>query len=73
MELGLITFADMQPERLPERGINAQQRIKDFDGSIYLVVFGQNIPLLVYLILAVTNIISGYFTYKKIHKRINTA
>lgn len=29
MQLGLITFADMQPESLPGRAINAHQRIKD--------------------------------------------
>lgn len=29
MELGLITFADMKPDSLPGRGINAHQRIKD--------------------------------------------
>jgi hypothetical protein len=29
MELGLITFANMQPETLQERGINSHQRIKD--------------------------------------------
>jgi probable LLM family oxidoreductase len=36
MELGLITFADMQPETLPERGINAHQRIKDLMEEIQL-------------------------------------
>jgi probable LLM family oxidoreductase len=36
MELGLITFADMQPETLPGRGINAQQRIKDLMEEIAL-------------------------------------
>jgi probable LLM family oxidoreductase len=29
MQLGLITFADMEPESLPGRAINAHQRIKD--------------------------------------------
>lgn len=36
MELGLITFADMQPETLPGRGINAHQRIKDLMEEIKL-------------------------------------
>lgn len=40
--------------------------------SIYLVIFGQNIPLWIYLIVATTTIISGYFSYKKIRKKINT-
>lgn len=29
MELGSITFEAMQPEMLPERGMNGHQRIKD--------------------------------------------
>ena len=36
MELGLITFADMKPETLPGRGINAHQRIKDLIEEIKL-------------------------------------
>src|SRR5690606_5523263 len=36
MELGLITFADMQPEPQPGRGINAHQRIKDLMEEIQL-------------------------------------
>ena len=40
--------------------------------NIYLVILGKNIPLWVYFMLAITTIISGYFTYKKTHKRINT-
>ncbi|MGN6531582.1 MAG: LLM class flavin-dependent oxidoreductase [Ginsengibacter sp.] len=36
MELGLITFADMQPETLPGRAINAHQRIKDLMEEIRL-------------------------------------
>ena len=36
MELGLITFADMQPETLPGRAINAHQRIKDLMEEIQL-------------------------------------
>lgn len=36
MELGLITFADMQPETLPGRGINAQQRLKELMEEIKL-------------------------------------
>ena len=36
MELGLITFADMQPETLSGRGINGHQRIKDLLEEIKL-------------------------------------
>jgi probable LLM family oxidoreductase len=36
MELGLITFADMEPETLPGRGINARQRIRDLMEEIKL-------------------------------------
>ncbi len=36
MELGLITFADMQPESLPGRGINAYQRLKELMEEIKL-------------------------------------
>jgi len=36
MELGLITFADMEPETLPGRGINGHQRIKDLVEEIAL-------------------------------------
>src|SRR5690554_1480507 len=36
MELGLITFADMQPETLPGSGTNAHQRIRDLMEEIQL-------------------------------------
>ena len=36
MELGLMSFADMQPESLPERGISAHQRIADLLEEIKL-------------------------------------
>jgi probable LLM family oxidoreductase len=36
MQLGLITFADMEPESLPGRAINAHQRIKDLMEEIKL-------------------------------------
>ena len=36
MEFGLITFADMHPESLLGRGINAHQRIKDLMEEIKL-------------------------------------
>lgn len=36
MELGLITFADMQPESLPGRAINAHQRIQDLLEEVQL-------------------------------------
>ena len=34
--------------------------------NIYLIIFGRNIPWYVYTFVAVTTIISGYFSYKKI-------
>jgi probable LLM family oxidoreductase len=36
MELGLITFADMEPESLPGSGINGHQRMKDLLEEIQL-------------------------------------
>jgi probable LLM family oxidoreductase len=36
MELGLLTFADMEPETLPGRGINGHQRIQDLMEEIKL-------------------------------------
>ena len=39
--------------------------------NIYLVILGKNIPLWVYFVLVITTIISGYFSYKKIQKKIN--
>ncbi len=36
MELGLMAFADMEPESLPGRGINAHQRLKDLMEEIKL-------------------------------------
>ena len=36
MELGLMSFADMQPESLAGSGINAQQRLKDLMEEIKL-------------------------------------
>ncbi len=36
MELGIMTFADMTPETLPGRGINAYQRLKDLMEEIKL-------------------------------------
>jgi probable LLM family oxidoreductase len=36
MELGLMAFADMEPETLPGRGINGHQRIKDLMEEIKL-------------------------------------
>jgi alkanesulfonate monooxygenase SsuD/methylene tetrahydromethanopterin reductase-like flavin-dependent oxidoreductase (luciferase family) len=36
MELGLMTFANMEPETVPGRGINGYQRIKDLLKEIEL-------------------------------------
>lgn len=38
--------------------------------NIYLVIFGKNIPWYIYLILAITTLGSGYFSYLKIKKRM---
>ncbi len=38
--------------------------------TIYLVIFGVNIPWFLYTILAITTLITGYFTVKKIRKKI---
>lgn len=40
--------------------------------NIYLVIAGKNIEWWIYTILAATTIVSGYFSYKKIHKKINS-
>ncbi|HJV18787.1 MAG TPA: LLM class flavin-dependent oxidoreductase [Sediminibacterium sp.] len=36
MELGIMTFADMEPEKVPGNGVHAQQRIKDLMEEIVL-------------------------------------
>ncbi len=38
--------------------------------NIYLIVFGVNIPWFLYTILAITTLITGYFTIKKIRKKV---
>lgn len=38
--------------------------------NIYLVVFGKNIPWWIYGILLATTLISGYFSYFKIRKKM---
>ena len=38
--------------------------------NIYLVFFGKGIPWYIYTILAITTLISGYFSYVKIRKKI---
>lgn len=40
--------------------------------NIYLVMAGKNIQWWLYAILAVTTIVSGYFSFKKIHHKINS-
>ncbi len=40
--------------------------------NIYLVMAGKNIQWWIYAILAVTTIVSGYFSFKKIHHKINS-
>ena len=38
--------------------------------NIYLVLFGKNIPWWIYAVLALTTIISSYFSYIKIRKKM---
>jgi uncharacterized membrane protein len=38
--------------------------------NIYLVFAGKNIPFWIYSVVALMTLISGYFTYKKIKKKI---
>lgn len=40
--------------------------------NIYLVISGKNLPMWIYIVLAVTTITSAFFSYKKIRKKINT-
>lgn len=38
--------------------------------SIYLIISGENIPFYIYLIVGLSAVISGYYSYRKIQKRI---
>ena len=38
--------------------------------NIYLILFGKNIPWFIYFILAITSIITGYFSYVKIKNKL---
>ena len=38
--------------------------------NIYLITAGKNIPWWIYTIVAITTIISGYFSFKKIRKKM---
>ena len=38
-------------------------------GNVYLIIYGKNIGWYIYVLIAATTIISGYFTYKKV--RVN--
>ncbi|MBA3682636.1 MAG: hypothetical protein H0W73_15965 [Bacteroidetes bacterium] len=39
--------------------------------NIYLIIFGKNIPYWIYLIIAVTTIISSYFSIQRIRKKMH--
>ncbi len=41
--------------------------------NIYLVIFGRNIPSWIYTILLVTTLLTGYFSYKKVRKKMKAA
>ncbi len=38
--------------------------------SIYLIIFGKGIPFYIYAIVGLSAVISGYFTFRKIKKKI---
>ncbi|MCW3108277.1 MAG: hypothetical protein JWQ09_2783 [Segetibacter sp.] len=38
--------------------------------SIYLIIFGRDIPLYIYLIVILSAVVGGFFTYRKVKKRI---
>ena len=38
--------------------------------SIYLIIFGKAIPYYIYLIVAVSTLLSGFFAYRKIKKKM---
>lgn len=38
--------------------------------NIYLVIFGKNLPWWIYGLLLATTLISGYFSYKKIRRKM---
>jgi hypothetical protein len=40
--------------------------------NIYLILFGKNIPWYIYFILAITTIISGFFSYLKIKRKLKS-
>ncbi len=40
--------------------------------NIYLVILGKNIPWWIYAILTTTTILSGYFSYKKVQKKMRS-
>lgn len=39
--------------------------------NIYLILFGKNIPWFIYFILAITSIITGYFSFLKIKNKLD--
>ncbi len=41
--------------------------------NIYLVIMGRNIPWWIYAILASTTVISSFFSYKKVRKKMKSA
>ncbi len=40
--------------------------------NIYLITFGKNIPVWIYIIIGTTTIISGYFSVKKIQHKMHS-
>ena len=39
--------------------------------NIYLIFFGENLPVWIYFFVGTTTLVSGYFTIQKIRKKIN--
>lgn len=40
--------------------------------NIYLVIFGKNIPWWIYTLLIITTLVSGFFSYKKVRKKMKS-
>jgi len=39
--------------------------------SIYLIVFGKDIPFYIYAIVGTSAVVSGYFTFRKVKKKVS--
>jgi hypothetical protein len=74
--LFIVTIAWLVKNYKKKKSIAAPLTLSVFlfnAANVYLVLFGKNIPWWVYGILIITTLISGYFSYKKIKKKISSA